>query len=376
MTNSGDFSPTLILGAPPPQTPPRAFDRQPERPIQPERLSFTGKGSEYFSIWIVNLLLMILTLGIYSAWAKVRKLRYFYDSTHLAGSSFEYHGNPIAILKGRVIAVILIGAYNLSPKISMVAWGVMVLLLMAVMPWLVWKSLQFKLYNSSYRGIRFGFRGSLSQAYKVYLLLPILSGITLNLLAPFVHQRIKKFQHDESRFGTSHFSFHATVGGFYKAYLIALVIFIGGLLAIGAVFGGAIGLAASAGGITKGGAGVFIAAMLVMFGIYVWAFLLFSVFMTMIQNLIWNNTRLGEHQFKSDMKWGRVAFISITNIIGIALTLGLYTPFAKIRMMKYRVESVTLMPAGDLDNFVADVDVSVSAAGEGMTDLLDFDFAL
>lgn len=33
---------------------------------------FRGRGGEYFRIWIVNLALSLLTLGIYSAWAKVR----------------------------------------------------------------------------------------------------------------------------------------------------------------------------------------------------------------------------------------------------------------------------------------------------------------
>ncbi|MET2872051.1 DUF898 family protein, partial [Exiguobacterium profundum] len=63
---------------------------------QPLRLRFIGSGSEYFRIWIVNLLLTIVTLGIYSAWAKVRTLQYFYRNTQLAGSSFDYHGSPIA----------------------------------------------------------------------------------------------------------------------------------------------------------------------------------------------------------------------------------------------------------------------------------------
>lgn len=60
-------------------------DGQPQGPRPPEQLQFTGKGSEYFGIWIVNLLLTILTLGIYSAWAKVRRLQYFYRNTQLAG---------------------------------------------------------------------------------------------------------------------------------------------------------------------------------------------------------------------------------------------------------------------------------------------------
>ena len=74
-----------------------------------EAITFSATGSEYFRIWIVNLLLSIVTLGIYSAWAKVRRNRYFYSSTHLAGGSFEYHGNAVAILKGRIAAVVLVG---------------------------------------------------------------------------------------------------------------------------------------------------------------------------------------------------------------------------------------------------------------------------
>ena len=69
------------------------------------RLEFRGKASEYFRIWIVNLFLTLATLGIFSAWAKVRKKRYFYSHTLLDGTSFEYRGRPIPILKGRIIAV-------------------------------------------------------------------------------------------------------------------------------------------------------------------------------------------------------------------------------------------------------------------------------
>jgi len=197
-----------------------------------EFLSFSGSGGEYFRIWIVNLLLSTITLGIYSAWAKVRRLRYFYDNTTLAGTSFEYHGNPVAIFKGRIIAALLLASYQLSFKISPKFGLFMLALVAAVLPWLIWRSLQFKLHNSSYRGIRFGFRGSVAGAYKVYLLLPLLSLLTLYLLAPFTHQRIKRFQHNESRFGTSHFSFDGSVGAFYKTYLSGAFIFIVGLVIV------------------------------------------------------------------------------------------------------------------------------------------------
>ena len=50
---------------------------------------FHGQATEYFKIWIVNVLLTVLTLGIYSAWAKVRTMRYFYGHTVLDNSSFD-----------------------------------------------------------------------------------------------------------------------------------------------------------------------------------------------------------------------------------------------------------------------------------------------
>ncbi|GGB94888.1 membrane protein [Oxalicibacterium flavum] len=343
----------------------------------PQRFSFHGTGSEYFRIWIVNLLLSIVTLGIYSAWAKVRRTRYFYGSTSVAGASFEYHGNPIAILKGRIVAFVLIVIYNLAFEMSDLLALLMIAAVMAVAPWLIWKSLQFKLYNSSYRGIRFGFRGRLADVYRVYLLWPLLSMFTFMLTAPIAHQRMKQFQHDESRFGSTHFSFHATVGRFYMAYLTVFAIWLAGIVAISIFFGG--GMFALFADARSGGApnpaamSAFFTFLLVL---YAWMFVLFPIFATLLQNLIWNNTRLGEHRFTCDMKWPRMVFITVTNIIAIICTLGLFTPFARIRTLKYRLESMTLLPSGSLDEFVADAQAQASATGEGMADLLDFDLSL
>src|SRR4026207_2339411 len=86
----------------------------------PLPFEFRGNGGEYFRIWIVNLLLTIVTLGIYSAWAKVRRLKYMYRNTQIADSSFDYHGSPVAILKGRLVALVLLIAYNFSFKLSLI----------------------------------------------------------------------------------------------------------------------------------------------------------------------------------------------------------------------------------------------------------------
>jgi uncharacterized membrane protein YjgN (DUF898 family) len=340
-----------------------------------ERMSFSGSGSEYFGIWIVNLLLSIITLGIYSAWAKVRRLRYFYDNTHVAGSNFEYHGNPIAILKGRIVAVVMVAAYNLSFQVSVWLGLFVVLVLAATAPWLIWKSLQFKLYNSSYRGIRFGFRGSAGQAYMTYLLYPFLAMISLYLLMPLAHQRMKDFQHSESKFGTTHFSFDADIGSFYVVYLIGFAAMVAGSVAI---FVGNFAYFAMTGmSFNAENAASFTKLIFfIIVPLYIWIFMLYPIFLSLMQNLIWSNTRLGRHQFKCSLKWGKTAFIAFTNVLGIALTLGLYTPFAQVRWFKYRVESMSMQVAGNLDEFIADTGTQTSATGEGVADILDFDLSI
>src|SRR5277367_71111 len=100
----------------------------------PAPVHFTGRGAEYFGIWIVNLLLTIVTLGIYSAWAKVRRLQYFYRHTEVAASSFDFHGSPTRILIGRVIALGMLLAYQASIRLKSPLTILIVVLFAAGLP--------------------------------------------------------------------------------------------------------------------------------------------------------------------------------------------------------------------------------------------------
>src|SRR5277367_5346930 len=217
----------------------------------PAPVHFTGRGTEYFGIWIVNLLLTIVTLGIYSAWAKVRRLQYFYRHTEVAGSSFDFHGKPLKILIGRAIAVLMLIAYNYAVRIHS-PWTLAVVGVIALaMPWLLRNSFRFRLYNTSWRGVRFHFKGAVGSAYRVFLLNGFLTMITLYLLAPFMHQRLKAYQHNNSWFGKTQCSFHARVGQFYKVYFVVLAgaLLFGALIILSGVGGTFVALSqAKAGG--------------------------------------------------------------------------------------------------------------------------------
>jgi uncharacterized membrane protein YjgN (DUF898 family) len=371
---------------------------------EPLRFEFTGTGSEYFRIWVVNLLLTILTLGIYSAWAKVRKLQYFYRNTRLDGAIFDYHGNPKVILKGRVLAVALIGAYKLAADISPVATVFVVLALAGIMPWLLARSFRFKLANSSYRGLRFRFQGTARDAYRSLILLPIMLAvigffvwsvitsyaqrpdagvvilaiflplIALAVTVPLAHYLLKRFQHDNAGYGHTSFYFHARLKEFFKIYAKAIgYVSLGGTLArmfyklTAPLYDH---LAHTAFGwlfmALYGAASTYISYMLVR-----------SFLESRIQNLVWNETELGPHRFVSEARGRSLLWIHASNLLLIVLTFGLYKPFAAIRLLKYRVESMSLIVDGNLEDFMADQTIDTAGAiGQEAGDLFDIEIAL
>lgn len=92
-------------------TPPVNNTNTPTQSHRKIGFEFRGDGIEYFKIWIVNILLTIVTLGIYSAWATVRNNRYFYSNLYLDNDNFRYLADPLTILKGRLIALAAFIAY-------------------------------------------------------------------------------------------------------------------------------------------------------------------------------------------------------------------------------------------------------------------------
>jgi uncharacterized membrane protein YjgN (DUF898 family) len=116
------------------------------------RIKFTGSGSEYFRIWIVNLLLTLVTFGLYYPWAKVRKLRYFYGNTVVGEHPLDFHGDPKRMLRGFVWVGGLLLLYSIAGKLSPSAGLVALVIVALVWPALFRASQQFRMANTSWRG--------------------------------------------------------------------------------------------------------------------------------------------------------------------------------------------------------------------------------
>lgn len=334
----------------------------------PQYFQFIGKGGEYFRIWIVNLLLSILTLGIYSAWAKVRRERYFCSHTLLAGSPFYYHGKASAILKGRILAVLILVGFNVVGQINpMFSLAILPLFLIA-MPWAVRTSLRFRAANTSWRGVHFTFTASMKESVAVIFGWGLLNLLTLGLTLPASLRRWHKYIFNNLTFGGKKFDAAPPLGGYYEVFIIPSVLIAGTILLVVAIVSG--NYTPDAGNLDA--IAMQIAAIVAI--VYIVLPLIFFAYVNVrIRNLLLDNVLLGRHGLGSDMRVRGLVWVLIKHGFLTLLTCGLYLPALQIALTRYRVDHMILYPFGSIEDFVAERLEDQRALGEELTDILDMD---
>lgn len=343
---------------------------QPGRGAGAARFEFSGNAVEYFQIWIVNVFLTIITLGIYSAWAKVRRNRYLYSSTRLAGASFEYLAQPLQILKGRLIALGLVAFYVVSGHVSPALQLAEMVVFLGFLPWLVNRARAFALRNTAYRNITFDFRGQYGEAASVYLLWPVLLALSLGLLYPLYAWRRSRYAIDNSCYGSQAFAFRAGRGAFFLAYLKFLALLV--LVLVAAIVAVA-GAATSLG--DAGGAGV--AGVILAVGLAVLALLAALTYLHVaVANLTWSSIEIAGMGTRCSLATPAMYWIALSSMVAIVLSFGLLIPWAEIRMARYRIGQMALEHAEKLAALVGAESRHVGAAGEELSDLLGVDVAV
>jgi uncharacterized membrane protein YjgN (DUF898 family) len=63
-------------------------------------------------------------------------------------------------------------------------------------------------------------------------------------------------------------------------------------------------------------------------------------FHALMTNLIWNNTRLGAHRIECNLSPLGLIWITVSNFVLAVLTLGIFIPWAMVRLTRFQVESV------------------------------------
>jgi uncharacterized membrane protein YjgN (DUF898 family) len=340
------------------------------------RFVFSGDTREYFRIWIVNLALGIATLGIYSAWAKVRTQRYFYSHTRLAGSPFEYLAQPLPILKGRIIAVVLFGGYLLAGNFMPLAAAALLVVISVLTPWLVVRGLMFRARYASWRGLTFRFVGDYSSAIRYFFLMYLLVPLTLGLIYPYVKFKQKEFIVANHRFGGKRFAFTDDTSIFFGPYVAAGVAVFGFVTAMAFLI---LPFMMSMVADTDPDVATARAELIghVYIGLlYVVYFLAWTYLSARITNRVYAHASLDGNRFISTLRARDLMWIYASNTVAILASVGMLIPWAMIRLARYRAEHLAFVAHGDIDAFTTEATSDVGAAASEVDGLFDIDIGL
>jgi uncharacterized membrane protein YjgN (DUF898 family) len=341
-------APAPAIAGPPPVWPTPPADGADTGPNPPEtrQLSFHGAGGSLFGIHIVNVFLTILTLGIYYFWAKVRVRRYLFSQTGFSGDRFAYHGTGKELLLGFLKAVAFIGIpfVLLRFGIDLVARGPVArgvggalsyLALLAFLAFATIGARRYRLSRTSWRGVRFSFRGQLLPFLKLFLGGSLLSTITLGLYYPFFDTRRHGFLVSHSYFGSQKFSFDGRGKDLFGRFLLSILLSLPTL-----------GLC------------------------WFW-------FLARKQRYFWDHTAFGAARFQCAVTGGKLLVLKLGNALLLVLTLGFGWPWVVVRNARFACRYIVLQ--GFLDATMVQQEAqAVSTTGEGLAGILDagFDFGV
>jgi uncharacterized membrane protein YjgN (DUF898 family) len=229
------------------------------------------------------------------------------------------------------------------------------------------RSTAFHHRHTLFRGIRFGFEARYGDAAFVLIVAPIIASLTLGGALPWASARHQAFVVKHSRYGTSPFQFDGATSAYYRVFARATFVSVSALVLGGVVY-------YLLGGPPAGDAALAVAGIptLCVLGFS------FALVRTGLTNLLYASTRVRDLRFRSELRARPLAWIYLTSAVVVILTLGLATPWARVRLARFRAGALCLTAPTGLDAFAQ---ASEPAAGFGelaseTADLFDFDLGL
>ncbi|MBX3658514.1 MAG: DUF898 domain-containing protein [Ramlibacter sp.] len=388
-------------------------------------LEFTGRGGEFFRVWIVNLLLSIVTLGLYTPFARRRTAQYFYGNTWVAGSPLEFSAQQRRMVFGFLVLVALYVAFKLAADTGQdTAVSLFMLAGAALAPWFWGSAMRFRLGATRWRGVRLQFAASWGEIYKaswpvfalalvwmaVMALVSVISpeaapvatatagakprvpgfapavaglfvlGLALSVLCIIrLEFNFKSLLVKRARVGDQAGRWKPVYGDFVKIWLATLGVFLlcvvlAGVL-LGVLFGGSIAMFSGLkGGGLKAVMLVVVAAVLAVFLLLLASAPARAYREARLFQLVWSNVGVSQiARFKCDLRARRYVVLRLKNMLLTLLTLGFYRPFAMLSEYRMKTESVTLHLKGGVDQLAGQLVVQQGGLGDAVADAVGLD---
>lgn len=318
-----------------------------ENPInqtnQNYQLEFFGKGSEYFSIMIVNWLLTLVTLGIYYPWARAKKLQYIYGQTALNEERFHFSGTGKEMFRGFIkifiFYIAVISIFLLLMKMVSTLAGILFfyLAILSIIPFAIHGAFRYRLSRTTYRGIRFGYRGDRYLFVGYFFRWLLFTVLTFGIYGAWMAMNIRRYTHSNIRYGDVAFSNDGDGGEFLvlnlKGYILSLLTL----------------------------------------GIYIfwWQRDLFNYYINRMRMI------KGEPKIQCySTATGRAFFnLMVGNLLLVIFTLGLGTAWAEMRTLRFIWNNIKMEGNINLEEVYQTEDEYNDAFGEDLLDFFEIDIA-
>jgi len=332
----------------PPLAPPGPLSSGPPGPSAApgarRRPSFHGSGATLFGIHLVNVLFTIATLGVYYFWGKTRIRRYVFGQSAFDGDRFAYHGTARELLLGFAKAFVVFfvpivfltvvrDVLDVDPTIKGTAALLISLLFLAFIPVAMVGARRYRLSRTSWRGIRFSFRGHAIEFVKIFIKGSFLTGLTFGLYYPFFLTKRQAFMVSNSYFGSERFDFEGRGRELFGPFLLSVILTLPTL-----------GLC------------------------WIW-------FLARKRRFFWEHTRFGAARFASSVTGAALLGLWVVNALLLIPTLGLAWPWVRVRNIRFAFRYLDLRGPLDLERIRQQAQYA-SATGEGLAGFLDTGFDL
>ena len=352
--------------------------------------AFSGSWREYAPIAFTNLLLTIVTLGIYTFWARARTRRYLWSRTRFIDDRLEWTGTGLELFIGYLIAIVCFfipfGFIQLMlqgvvmrghPGAAVLIGVVTYLVIFYLVGVAVFRAVRYRLSRTYWHGIR---GGSDDQGFGYglsYLWRTMVGYLALGLMVPWSMSTLWNERWGAMSFGPMRFRAHAewrNVFGRYLIFYLSPVFLVVGAIAIVAIVGG-LGLAS--GGFRTGappGPGTFAALMVAVVLFYLFFFVALGLVALTYYAAFFREAagslHLGELQFGFTARTKDWVLLYLGNIGLTLVTLGIGYIFVPYRNWAFFVRHAEAFGEVTLDALTQST-TRDPGQGEGLLDAFD-----
>jgi uncharacterized membrane protein YjgN (DUF898 family) len=310
-----------------------------------KRFKYFGAGLEFAIIYFKNILLTIITMGLYYPWAKVELLKYHYQSTELDNSRFLFHATGKEVFKGFIkIYAILIALYafliyaSQTQNLTLITTASILfyMFLLLLIPLAIHGSVRYRASRSSWKGIHFKYLGDRKELFLLFIKGLFLTIITLGIYGAWLQVDLRKYVLRNLYFGDLSFRFNGSGGQLFWVTV------------------------------------KFILLIYITLGIYG-----FWYYKNIIKFYV-DNLEISQNgkpvNFECNIKTADIVELLVINFLLLVFSLGLATPWVTVRTFKFILRFITIKEGLDTESIQqVSYDDYDDATGDDFMDFLDFD---